>query len=223
MHRPAENNSPATLQEQDNSQRLYKIALRLAMFTIIYNIIEGLVATFFGYKDESLTLFGFGVDSFIEAVSGFGIAHMVLRIRNHPESSRDSFEKTALRITGISFYLLTTGLAVGSVRDFLGNHKPETTIAGVIISAISILVMIWLFYNKMRVGKKLCSDAVIADAGCTKVCIYMSLILLASSAVYEFTGIAYADIIGSLGIAYFSFKEGRECFQKVKQDKYCEC
>ena len=78
---------------RDPSLLLYKIAFRLSLFTIVYNLIEGLVAVIFGYKDESLTLFGFGVDSFIEVISGFGIAHMVLRIRQNPASDRDNLKR----------------------------------------------------------------------------------------------------------------------------------
>ena len=85
------------------SERLFKIGFRLALFTILYNIAEGLISMYFGYKDESLTLFGFGADSFIEVLSGLGIAHMVLRIQRHPDSNRDNFERTALTITGYSF------------------------------------------------------------------------------------------------------------------------
>ena len=89
--------------------QLYKTAFNLAVFTIIYNLIEGLVSVYFGYEDESLTLFGFGIDSFIEMVSGLGIAHMVIRIKQNPDTNRDNFEKTALRITGWGFYVLVAG------------------------------------------------------------------------------------------------------------------
>ena len=65
--------------------------------------------------------------------------------------------------------------------------------------------------------------AIIADAQCTKVCVYMSVVLLIASAAYELTGIAYVDILGSLGLAYLSFNEGRECFEKAKSDKLCSC
>src|SRR5678815_4739385 len=63
----------------DETKWLYRLAFRLAVFTIIYNIAEGFIAAYFGYEDESMTLFGFGLDSFIEALSGLGIAHMILR------------------------------------------------------------------------------------------------------------------------------------------------
>ena len=200
----------------------YKLAYRLSLFTIFYNIIEGLVSVILGYKDEALTLLGFGVDSFIEVMSGIGIAMMILRIRQNPDSSKSIFEKKALKITGTAFYLLSAGLFAGIILNLLRHHKPETTLWGVIISLVSILVMVWLMNAKKRIGKKLNSEPIIADANCTKVCVYMSLVLLVSSLVYELTGFGYADAIGAAGLIYFSISEGREAFEKAK-GKSCSC
>lgn len=207
----------------DPSSGLYKFAYRLAIFTILYNVAEGLVAVFFGYRDESLTLFGFGVDSFIEVISGVGIAHMVSRIRQHPGSDRDKFEKAALRVTGFSFYALVAGLVATSVHKLLTGQKPETTLVGVVISLISIAIMVALMRAKTKVGEALHSEPIIADAHCTKVCIYMSVVLLVASAVYEVTKIGYTDILGSIALVYLSFNEGRECFEKAKNNRSCAC
>jgi len=201
----------------------YNLALILAIITIVYNLIEGLVAVYFGYEDETIALFGFGIDSFIEVLSGIGIAHMVLRIRFNNNSCRDSFERTALRITGVAFYILVVGLVTTSIYNIWIAHKPETTIWGIIISSISIITMWILIIAKLRVGKALNSNAIIADANCTKVCLYMSVILLVSSGIYELTHMPYIDSIGSLGLAYYSFKEGRECFQKARGETTCSC
>ncbi len=206
-----------------DKQKLYKLALRLAIFTIIYNVIEGVVSVYFGYEDESLTLFGFGADSFIEVVSGLGIAHMVLRIKKQPESNRDNFERIALRITGFSFYGLVGALVITSIYNIWTGHRPETTMWGVIISLISIAVMWVLIGLKTKVGKQLNSDAILADAECTRVCIYMSVILLISSGIYELTKFAYMDSIGTIGLVYLSFKEGKECFDKAKSNNHCSC
>lgn len=192
------------------------------MFTIFYNIAEGIISMYFGYQDETLALFGFGVDSFIEVLSGIGIAVMIIRIRKNPSSTRSDFEKTALKITGISFYILSAGLLAGIVLNLISQHKPETTLWGVIISLISIAVMIWLMYAKKRIGKKLHSDPIIADANCTRVCVYMSLVLLASSLIYELTGFIWADVIGAAGLIYFSITEGLEAFEKAKGLE-CSC
>jgi len=120
-----------------HKNKLYKTAFGLAVFTIVYNIAEGLISTDLGFEDESLALFGFGSDSFIEVISGLGIAHMILRIQNNPNSKRDDFERTALRITGIAFYILVFGLVITSFYNIWQAHQPLTTFWGVIISIIS--------------------------------------------------------------------------------------
>lgn len=202
--------------------RLYQQAWWLSLFTIGYNVVEGIVSTLIGYQDETLTLFGFGVDSFIEVLSGAGIAAMILRMRRNPDSSKTPFETRALKTTGIAFYLLSAGLLAGIILNLIQGKKPENTIWGIVISLISILVMLWLVITKKKIGKKLHSDPIIADANCTKICIYMSVILLVSSLLYETTGFAYADVIGAAGLIYFSFSEGREAFEKAR-GKSCSC
>lgn len=208
------------METKDN--KLYKQAYILSLFTIIYNIIEGVVSMILGYHDETLTLFGFGVDSFIEVMSGIGIAVMIMRIKQNPNSSKSSFEIKALKITGTAFYLLSAGLLAGIVVSLINQQKPDTTFWGVVISLISIAVMVWLMKVKKKIGKQLNSEPIIADANCTKVCVYMSIVLLASSLIYELTGFAYSDIIGSAGLIYFSVSEGKEAFEKAK-GKACSC
>ena len=206
-----------------SEERLYGKAYLLSLFTIFYNIIEGIVSMVLGYADETLSLFGFGADSFIEVISGIGIAIMIMRIRQNPNSHKSKFEITALKITGTAFYFLAAGLITGIVLNLIKQHKPETTLWGIIISLVSIAVMFWLMNAKKSIGKKLKSEPIIADANCTKVCVYMSLVLLVSSLVYELTGFAYADAIGAAGLTYFSISEGREAFEKAKgkEDACC--
>ena len=207
---------------ETKEQKLYKQAFGLSLFTIFYNIIEGLISMFLGYQDETLTLFGFGADSFIEVMSGIGIVVMITRIRQNPKSSKSAFEIKALKITGTAFYLLSLGLAAGIVVNLINHHKPETTSWGVVISLISIAVMVWLMNAKKKSGKQLNSQPIIADSNCTKICVYMSLVLLASSLIYELTGFAYADAIGAAGLIYFSISEGKEAFE-IAKGKECSC
>ena len=206
-----------------NHKNLYRIAFGLAMFTIVYNISEGLISTYLGFEDESLALFGFGLDSFIEVISGLGIAHMILRIQNNPNSKRNDFERTALKITGVAFYILVFGLVITSIYNIWTGHKPITTFWGVVISIISILIMWFLVAWKRKIGNQLNSAPILADANCTMVCVYMSVILLISSGLYELFSIQYIDSIGTLGLSYFAFKEGKECFEKARSDKNCSC
>jgi len=205
-----------------NEEILYRRAYALSLFTIFYNVAEGVISMLMGYEDETLTLFGFGVDSFIEVMSGIGIAVMILRIRQNPDSPKSNFEIKALKITGTAFYMLSVGLLAGIITNLINHHKPETTLWGIIISVISIVVMVWLMNAKKTVGKQLNSEAIVADSNCTRVCVYMSLVLLASSLIYEFTGFAYADVIGTAGLIYFSIAEGKEAFDKAK-GKACAC
>jgi divalent metal cation (Fe/Co/Zn/Cd) transporter len=204
--------------------KLLRTALILSLITIFYNLVEGIVSIYFGSQDETLALFGFGVDSFVEVISGIGIAHMIIRMKYSKVVTRDKFEKTALRITGFSFLILAVGLVVGSIINIVQDSHPQTTVAGIIIAVLSIFTMYWLMTTKLKVGKALNSDAIIADANCTKTCFYLSFILLGASALYEIFGIGYFDILGSLAIAYFAFREGREAFEKVRTGNLaCNC
>ena len=202
---------------------LYKWANILALITIFYNIIEGIVSVFFGFKDETIALFGFGIDSFVEVISGVGIWHMIRRLKQNGNENPDRFEKDALRVTGTAFYILAIGLVIIAILNIYQGHKPETTLWGIIISVISISTMWALIHYKLKIGKELNSQAILTDAACTKVCIQLSLILLLASAGYEFTGIGGLDSIGAILIAWLSFREGRESFQKARGNLSCAC
>ena len=203
-------------------QRLYKWALALALITIFYNLPEGIVSLFFGTEDETLSLFGFGLDSFVEIISGVGIYHMIRRIQKNDNNSLDRFEKRALRITGTAFYLLTAGLMIIAVVNLYTGHQPETTFWGIVIALVSIVTMWLLIWYKVKVGKALDSQAILADASCTRTCLYLSLVLLLASTGYELTGIGMIDSIGAIIIAWWSFKEGREAFEKAAEVN-CSC
>ncbi|MBI5050488.1 MAG: cation transporter [Nitrospirae bacterium] len=202
---------------------LYKWASALALITIFYNILEVIFSVYFGVKDETIALLGFGVDSFVEVISGIGIWHMIRRLRQNSNSNPDRFERQALQITGSAFYILTAGLMVTAAINLYYGYKPETTLWGIIISIISISTMWALIHYKIKVGRQLNSQAILTDAACTKVCIQLSLILLLASAGYELTEIGGLDSIGAIGIAILSFREGREAFQKAKGNIVCSC
>ncbi len=206
------------------NQKLYDFALYLSLFTIVYNIVEGLISTLVGFSDESLTLFGFGVDSFIETISGIGILAMVIRIANNPASNKSIFETAALRITGWSFFILSAGLLITAILSIVSAQQPNSTFWGVVISSVSIAAMLGLIHYKKKVGTALDSKAIIADANCNVVCVYMSVTLLASSFLYEIFHIPYVDAAGAMGLVYFSVKEGRECFEKAESlNDSCGC
>ncbi len=208
---------------QKNTE-LYSLAAALALITIAYNVIEGVVSVFFGLEDGSLALFGFGVDSFVEVISGIGIWHMVRRIRNNERENPDRFEQTALKITGTGFYVLTLGLSITAAIDLYRGHKPETTFWGIVISVISIVSMWLLIHYKVKVGKQLKSEAILSDAACTRACLQLSIVLLIASAGYELTHIGGIDSVGTFVIAGLCFREGKEAFEKAKAKSFvCAC
>ena len=200
---------------QTSTHKYWQYALWLALFTVFYNLAEGLVSIYFGAHDEALTLFGFGLNSFIEVVSGIGILFMVLRIRRNTNAPRSTFEQSALRITGTSFYLFAVGLGITAIYNLFAGHKPSTTFPGLVISLVSITVMWMLVMSKRKVGRALNSSPILADANCSMVCIYMSIVLLASSLIYQFTGFGFVDSLGAIGLIYFSVNEGKEAFEKA--------
>lgn len=205
--------------EQTSIEKKYRWAYLLSIITICYNLAEGVLSTSFGAADETLALFGFGVDSFVEVLSGIGIAHMILRMKQHPVHMRDGFEVRALKITGVAFYILTAGLCIGAVMSMVYRSVPQTTVAGIVIAAISILTMYFLYRSKLKVGKELESAPIISDAHCTRTCFYLSFILLGSSLTYEFFRIPFVDALGSLGIAWYAYREGKEAFEKAALKK----
>jgi divalent metal cation (Fe/Co/Zn/Cd) transporter len=203
--------------------RFQRWAAALALVTIFYNIGEGVVSVWFGVADETVALFGFGVDSFVEVISGVGIWHMVWRLRNRPAEPPDRFERTALRVTGAGFHLLTVGLVLTAAVQVVRGSEPETTVWGIVVSAVSIATMLILVHYKRKIGRLYGSDALLADANCTMTCIYLSVVLLAASLGYEATGIGMLDSAGALGISWFSWREGREAFEKARGKLTCSC
>ena len=204
-----------------NNHHLYRSAGLLALITIGYNIVEGVVSVWFGLGDDTFALFGFGLDSFVEVISGVGIWHMVRRQRAAGGGEPDRFERRALRITGGAFYLLAGGLTATALVNIFQQNRPTSTLWGIIVALVSIVSMWFLIRAKVKVGTALASPAILADAACTRACLYLSVVLLAASLGYVLTGIGWFDALGTLGIAGFSVKEGREAFGKARGISCC--
>jgi divalent metal cation (Fe/Co/Zn/Cd) transporter len=211
------------LKEFTDRERLWRRAHALALATIFYNLLEGAVSVGFGLRDETVALFGFGVDSFVEVISGVGIWHLVRRLRaSAGGAGADAFERTALRVTGAAFYLLAAGLVLTAAAGFLQGRAPETTFWGIVVAGVSIATMGLLIRLKVAVGRALGSAAILADAACTRTCLALSFVLLAASLGYAATGIRHIDTAGALAIAALAWREGREAFGKARGGA-CAC
>ncbi|MBT8350098.1 MAG: cation transporter [Deltaproteobacteria bacterium] len=212
----------SSIEPEQSRISLYKRAILLAQITIFYNLFEGIVSLYFGMADETLSLFGFGVDSFVEVISGIGIWNMVRQMKHNPDANPGPFEEKALRITGTAFFILAAGLIITAGINLFQGHRPETTFWGIVIALISIFTMWALIHFKVKVGRQLNSNAILEDANCTKACLYLSFTLLLASVGFELTGIGGIDSIGAILIAIFAFREGRESFEKARGES-CHC
>ena len=114
-------------------------------------------------------------------------------------------------------------MIIGALLNLLQGSRPATTVPGILVSLVSIVTMWWLMSAKMKAGHALHSDAIIADANCTKTCLLLSVVLLASSLLYELFHIGMLDAAGSLGIAWFAWSEGKESLEKARTGKLGCC
>jgi divalent metal cation (Fe/Co/Zn/Cd) transporter len=192
---------------------------RLEYFTVVWNTVEGLVAVVAGMIAGSISLVGFGIDSFIEVTSG-----SVLLWRMSVDSDvhrRKLNEKRALRIVGGCFLLLAVYITYDSTSDLWSKRAPEHSIAGIILACVSLVVMPILSRAKRKVGRALGSAAMHADAKQTEFCTYLSGILLAGLLLNAVFGLWWADSVAALIMVPIIAKEGIEGVQGKACDDCC--
>jgi divalent metal cation (Fe/Co/Zn/Cd) transporter len=184
---------------------------RLEYFTIAWNSLEGAVAVVAGLIAGSISLVGFGIDSFIEVTSG---ATLLWRMSVDADvHRRERSERLALRIIGICFITLAAYLAYESVADLIRRQTPEHSIPGIVLACVSLLVMPLLSRAKRRVGTALGSAAMHADAKQTDFCAYLSAILLGGLLLNALFGLWWADPVAALVMAPVIGKEGIEAIR----------
>jgi divalent metal cation (Fe/Co/Zn/Cd) transporter len=184
---------------------------RLEYFTVTWNTFEGLIAVVAGVIAGSISLVGFGIDSFIEVISG-----SVLLWRMSVDSDvhrRESNEKRALRIVGTCFLLLAAYITYDSTSELWSKRAPEHSVAGIILACASLVVMPLLSRAKRKVGRSLNSAAMHADAKQTEFCTYLSAILLAGLLLNGVFGLWWADPVAALIMVPIIAKEGIEGLQ----------
>ena len=192
---------------------------RLEYFTIAWNALEGLVAVVAGAIAGSISLVGFGVDSFIEVTSG-----SVLLWRMSVDAQvqrRELNERKALRIVGVCFFLLAAYIAYESVLDLWSRRAPEHSIPGIVLACVSLVVMPLLSRAKRKVATALGSAAMHADAKQTEFCTYLSTILLAGLLLNALFGLWWADPVAALIMAPIIGKEGIEGWQGRACEECC--
>lgn len=188
-------------------QRLGRRAQLLAGASVAYNVVEAIIAIGAGLAAGSIALIGFGLDSTVEVSSGLII---LWQFRHHLPESR---ERQALRLMAVSFFALAAYVTFESIRALLGGHEPETSLVGIGLAIVSLVIMPFLSWAQRRTGKALGSNAVVADATQTLLCTYLSAVLLAGLLLNASLGWSWADPIAGLVIAAVAVREGTEAWR----------
>ena len=175
--------------------------------TITYNVVEAAVALSAGAVASSSALIGFGLDSVIEIASATAVAWQF------SGSDPEARERAALRVIALSFFALAAYVGVESVRTLLGAAEAAPSTFGIVLAAVSLLVMPFLSYAQRRAGRELGSRSAVADSQQTLLCTYLSGVLLVGLLLNSLFGWSWADPIAALVIAAVAVKEGREAWK----------
>lgn len=194
--------------KDNNISKYKKRALILSYFTVGYNILEGAFSIIAGVLANSIALEGFGLDSFVESLSG---SIMIWRFKKYGKISRDEeerVEKRAVRLVAVSFFILAVYVLYESIRKLYFREIPDPSVIGLVIVILSIIIMPILFYLKYRTGVLIKSKSLIADSKETLACVLLSFAVLFGIGLNYLYGFWQADPIAGILIAGYLIKEG---------------
>jgi divalent metal cation (Fe/Co/Zn/Cd) transporter len=200
-------------------RKLGRRALLLSYFTVAYNVLEGVLSILAGGLASSIALVGFGMDSFIESISG-GIMIWRFRQTRLSEAEEKKVEARAVKLVGWSFFVLAAYVLFEAVRKLITREVSSPSLFGIVIAATSLVVMPALFIAKQRTGRKLGSRSLLADSKQTLACTFMSLALLLGLLANRLFGFWQADPVVGLLIGAWLVREGVET---LKEGRLCSC
>lgn len=187
-------------------------AVFYAKFTIGYNLIEGIVAVAAGAAAGAVSLIGFGVDSGIEVAAATVVLVRLLATLRGDEPDEDK-ERRALKFIAVTFFALAAYVVFEGVRDLITGETPDTSIVGIAITGLSIVIMPWLARAKRKTGEQMGSRLVIADAAETKLCAWLSVSTFAGLVAFAVFGLPWIDAVAGFVIAVFAVMEGKEAWE----------
>lgn len=202
--------TPAGLPEDLDQERRALLARRIRWFvaaTITYNVIEAIVAISAGAAANSAALIGFGLDSTIEVTSAAAVAWQFT------SSDPEARERVALRIIAWSFFALAGYVSIDAVTTLLTGRDAQHSPAGIVLAALSLLIMPILSTAQRRAGRELNSRTAVADSRQTMLCTYLSAVLLVGLLLNSLLGWTWADPLVALVIAAVAVKEGRDAWK----------
>jgi len=196
---------------------LQKRALLLSYLTVGYNMLEGIISIFAGALAGSIALIGFGLDSFIESISG-GVMIWRFSQKGKESEEEERLEKRATRLVAYTFFILGAYILYESIKKLIISDVPEPSLFGIIIAIVSLIFMPFLFYMKMKTAKALNSSSLMADAKETLACAFLSVALLLGLGLNYLAGIWQADPIVGLFIVAYLVKEGYEILTEDEEE-----
>jgi divalent metal cation (Fe/Co/Zn/Cd) transporter len=193
-------------------EALTRRGLRLARFTVAYNVLEGIVAVGAGVTAGLVSVIGFGIDSGIESFAAILVGvRLAARLRHGHADERK--ERIALRLVAATFFLLAAYVTVEGIRKLANGDVPEHSPLGIAVLTASIIFMPVLATMKRRVGLRLRDKLILADAAETRICILLSASTLLGLGLYQLTGAPWLDPVAGFAIAVFAIREGREAWE----------
>lgn len=195
---------------------LYRKALCLEYFTVGYNVLEGLFSILAGWLAGSIALIGFGLDSGIESLSGTVVLWRLLKHGKIPGEEEERAERRAVRLVGLSFFVLGAYVLYESSRKLYLHEHPEPTLFGIIIAVLSAIIMPALSYMKLKTAKELGSRSLEADSKQTFICSLLSVALIFGLSLNYLYGLWWADPASALVIFVFIIREGVLAFREER-------
>ncbi len=199
---------------------LHRRALFLSYFTVGYNFLEGIVSIFAGLLAGSIALVGFGLDSFVESLSG-GV--MIWRFSQHGRVSEEEeakIEAKATKLVAVAFFFLGAYVLYESAKKLYFQEIPDPSVLGIIIAFISIIVMPILFYMKYKTARMIESRSLLGDSKQTLACVFLSAALLVGLGLNYLYGLWWADPLVGFMIVVFLIREG---YNTLKEARLCSC
>jgi len=194
------------------TERLTRRGLRLAQFTVAYNLVEAVVAITAGATAGLVSVVGFGIDSGVESVAAVLVGLRLSARLRHGEADERK-ERRALRLVAITFYLLAGYVTVEGIRNLVTGETPSRSPLAIGLLVASLVVMPLLAEAKRRVGVALSDPLILADAAETRLCVLLSVSTLTGLVVFALTGAVWVDAVAGFVIAAFAVHEGREAWE----------
>lgn len=191
----------------DERSALMRRALWLAVFTVVWNVAEGLIAFVAAASSDSRALLGFGLDSFVESAAATVIIWR-LRVEQRSPERAEWVEQRALRVIGITFFGLAALVGAESLRSLIAGEQPDASVLGIALTSTSLVVMPVLARAKRSVGRALGARSVEADSRQTQACVYLSFVVLVGLLLNAAIGWWWADSVAAFAVVGFLIREG---------------